>query len=143
MTVDLSSTYLDWAEDNLDLNGLADARHTLVRADAKAWLSAQVDEPERYDLVVCDPPSFSTSKRMTGSFNVQRDHPRLIEDLRAILAPGGIVYFSTNFLGFELRESAVRGLEVEELTPASIPEDFHRKEIHRCWRLVAPRGAGR
>ncbi len=140
VTVDLSDTYLDWAEDNLDLNGLADARHTLVRADAKAWLSAQRDEPERYDLVVCDPPSFSTSKKMTGSFNVQRDHPRLIEDLRAILAPGGILYFSTNFLGFELRESAARGLEVEEITPASIPEDFHRKEIHRCWRMVAPRG---
>jgi 23S rRNA (cytosine1962-C5)-methyltransferase len=142
-TVDLSSTYLDWAEDNLDLNGLADARHTLVRADAKAWVSAQRDEPERYELVVCDPPSFSTSKRMTGSFNVQRDHPRLIEDIRAILAPGGILYFSTNFLGFELREAAVRGMEVEELTPASIPEDFHRKEIHRCWRLVAPRSGGR
>ena len=142
VTVDLSSTYLDWAEDNLDLNGLADARHTLVRADAKAWVSAQRDEPERYDLVVCDPPSFSTSKRMTGSFNVQRDHPRLIEDIRAILSPGGILYFSTNFLGFELRESAVRGMEVEELTPASIPEDFHRKDIHRCWRLVAPRGGG-
>lgn len=142
-TVDLSSTYLDWAEDNLDLNGLADSRHVLIRADAKAWVAAQRDEPQRYELVVCDPPSFSASKRMTGSFNVQRDHPRLIEDIRAVLAPGGVLYFSTNFLGFELRESAVRGMEVEELTPASIPEDFHRKDIHRCWRMVAPRARGR
>ncbi|WP_240360379.1 class I SAM-dependent methyltransferase [Pyxidicoccus caerfyrddinensis] len=137
-TVDLSNTYLDWAEANLDLNGLADARHVLVRADAKAWVEAQADEPERYDLVVCDPPSFSTSKKMSGSFNVQRDHPRLLAAIRALLAPGGVVYFSTNFLGFELSDAAARGMDVEEITPGSIPEDFQRKEIHRCWRMVAP-----
>lgn len=139
-TVDLSNTYLDWAEDNLELNGLADARHLLVRADAKAWLEAQARSgAERYDLVVCDPPSFSTSKRMAGTFDVQRDHVRMLEHLRAILSPGGVLYFSTNYLGFELKESATRGMEkVEELTPRSIPEDFQRKEIHRCWRMVAP-----
>src|SRR5690606_1581600 len=69
VTVDLSNTYLDWAEENLALNGLADARHTLIRADVMPWLEAQRDEPDRYDLVVCDPPSFSTSKRMSGAFN--------------------------------------------------------------------------
>ncbi|HZI11056.1 MAG TPA: class I SAM-dependent methyltransferase [Myxococcus sp.] len=138
VTVDLSNPYLDWAEDNVELNGLADARHVLIRADAKAWVEAQAREPERYDLVVCDPPSFSTSKKMSGSFNVQRDHPRLLSAIRALLAPGGVLYFSTNFLGFQLTESAVGDMEVEELTPHSIPEDFQRKEIHRCWRMVAP-----
>lgn len=138
VSVDLSGTYLDWAEENLALNGLADARHTLIRADVLPWLEAQRDEPDRYALIVCDPPSFSTSKRMSGSFNVQRDHPRLLAALRAVLSPGGILYFSTNFQGFALQEAATRGLEVEELTPASIPEDFQRKEIHRCWRMVTP-----
>jgi 23S rRNA (cytosine1962-C5)-methyltransferase len=141
VTVDLSGNYLDWAEENLALNGLADARHTLIRADVLPWLEEQAGEPDRYELIVCDPPSFSTSKRMSGSFNVQRDHPRLLKALQAVLAPGGVLYFSTNFLGFELSEAATRGLEVEELTPGSIPEDFQRKEIHRCWRMVAPRGA--
>jgi 23S rRNA (cytosine1962-C5)-methyltransferase len=56
-----------------------------------------------------------------------------------VLAPGGVLYFSTNFLGFTLNDDAVRESEIEELTPASIPEDFQRKEIHRCWRMVAPR----
>jgi 23S rRNA (cytosine1962-C5)-methyltransferase len=140
VTVDLSSTYLDWAEENLALNGLADARHTLIRADVLPWLQAQADEPERYELVVCDPPSFSTSKRMSGSFNVQKDHPRLLSALRQVLAPGGVLYFSTNFLGFELSPSALQGFKAEELTPASIPEDFQRKEIHRCWRMVASPG---
>ncbi len=88
--------------------------------------------------MVWAPPSFSTSKKMSGSFNVQRDHPRLLAAIRALLAPGGILYFSTNFLGFQLTESAARGMEVEETTPRSIPEDFQRKELHRCWRMVAP-----
>jgi len=140
LSVDLSNTYLDWLEDNLELNGLSSARHTLLRADALAWVEAQRTEPERYDLVVCDPPSFSTSKRMKGTLDVQRDHVRLLQALRELLAPGGILYFSTNYLGFELKESAVRDYAShEELTPGSLPEDFQRKEIHRCWRLVAPR----
>jgi 23S rRNA (cytosine1962-C5)-methyltransferase len=145
LSIDLSNTYLDWAEDNLALNGLSDARHTLLRADALAWVLAQRQQPEeRFDLVVCDPPSFSTSKRMQGSFNVQRDHVRMVEGLRALLSPGGLLYFSTNFQGFELKESATRGFaRVEELTPGSIPEDFQREEVHRCWRLVAPDTAGR
>ncbi|MCY1080832.1 class I SAM-dependent methyltransferase [Archangium lansingense] len=143
-SVDLSNTYLDWAEDNLALNKLSDPRHTLLRADAMAWVQDQRKEPEQtFDLVVCDPPSFSTSKKMQGSFNVQRDHVRLLEGIRELLSPGGVLYFSTNFLGFELKDSATRDFEgVEELTPDSIPEDFQRKEIHRCWRMVAPR-AGR
>ncbi|SET23594.1 class I SAM-dependent methyltransferase [Stigmatella erecta] len=138
VTVDLSNNYLDWAEENLALNSLAHANHALIRADVPAWLEAQRDEPDRYELIVCDPPSFSTSKRMSGSFNVQRDQSRLLEALQAVLAPGGVLYFSTNFLGFTLNAAAVRNLEIEELTPASIPEDFQRKEIHRCWRMVAP-----
>ncbi len=139
-TVDLSNTYLDWAEENLALNGLSAPRHTLIRADVLPWLEEQAEEPDRYELIVCDPPSFSTSKRMSGSFNVQRDHSRLLAAIRAVLAPGGVLYFSTNFLGFELKDTAIRDFEkVEELTPASIPEDFQRKEIHRCWRMVAPR----
>ncbi|MFY0529586.1 class I SAM-dependent methyltransferase [Archangium gephyra] len=144
-SVDLSNTYLDWAEENLALNGLSDPRHTLLRADAMAWVQDQRHEPEQlFDLVVCDPPSFSTSKKMQGSFNVQRDHVRLLEGIRELMAPGGILYFSTNFLGFELKDTAVRSYEgVEELTPGSIPEDFQRQEIHRCWRMVAPGAARR
>ncbi|HYO70482.1 MAG TPA: class I SAM-dependent methyltransferase [Archangium sp.] len=145
LSVDLSNTYLDWAEENLALNKLSDPRHTLLRADAMAWVQDQRQELEQtFDLVVCDPPSFSTSKKMQGSFNVQRDHVRLLEGIRELMNPGGVLYFSTNFLGFELKDTALRGYEaVEELTPGSIPEDFQRQEIHRCWRMVAPRAGGR
>lgn len=135
-TVDLSNTYCDWAIDNLELNGLWNDRQEIVRGDVLEWLSYAVEQRFEFDLVVLDPPSFSTSKKMQKSFNVQRDHVLLIRDVVSLLSPGGVLYFSTNFLGFELREEKLRDVKVEELTPGSIPEDFHFKAIHRCWRMV-------
>lgn len=134
-SVDLSGTYLDWAEDNLALNKLSGAHHLLVQGDVLAWLAAQQQEPSRFDVIVLDPPSFSTSKRMDKTFNVQRDHPRVLSQVMELLAPKGILYFSTNFLGFSPQFEKLSPRSVEELTPGSIPEDFRRKEIHRCWRF--------
>lgn len=129
-TVDLSNTYCDWAARNLRLNGFSEAReHQLVRADVLGWLDAAKGP---FDLVVLDPPSFSASKKMERSLNVQRDHRRLIEQVMGLLSPGGTLYFSNNFLGFELD---ARLSPAEELTPRSIPEDF-RRGVHRCWRFT-------
>jgi 23S rRNA (cytosine1962-C5)-methyltransferase len=133
-SVDLSNRYCTWAEDNLELNGLAGAKHKVIRADVKAWLESA--EPAKYDLVVLDPPSFSTSKRMAGTLDVQRDHVRLVQRVLELIAPGGALYFSTNFQGFSLNERAFEGSDWKELTPSSIPEDFHFREIHRCWRAL-------
>lgn len=134
VSVDLSGTYLDWAQDNLALNGLDEPRHRLVEADVLQWLEAAREPP--FELIVLDPPSHSTSKRMTRSFDVQRDHRRLLELTLARLAEGGALYFSTNFTRFQLDPRAVEGLVAEELTPRSLPEDFQRKDIHRCWRIT-------
>ncbi len=131
-TVDLSSAYCDWAERNLGLNGFATGpAHQVVRADVLAWLETARGP---FDLVVLDPPSFSASKKMDKSLNVQRDHARLIERVLSLLAPGGQLYFSTNYLDFELDR---RLSAEEELTPKSIPEDF-RRTVHRCWRFARP-----
>lgn len=141
-TVDLSATYLEWAGRNLELNGLRpDRRHQLIRADVLQWLEAAAAEGPAYDLVVLDPPPFSTSKRMQRDFNVQRDHPRLLQTTLALLRPGGVLYFSTNFQGFRLQTEKVPGARFEELTPGSLPEDFARKDIHRLWRITAEEGA--
>jgi 23S rRNA (cytosine1962-C5)-methyltransferase len=128
-TVDLSPHYLEWAKRNFALNGFATGReHELVRADALEWVGHTRGQ---YDVIVLDPPSFSVSKRMEKRFEVQRHHHRLIERVQGLLAPGGSLYFSTNYLSFEL-DAALQ--PVEELTPGSIPKDF-RREIHRCWRF--------
>jgi 23S rRNA (cytosine1962-C5)-methyltransferase len=129
-SVDLSPAYCAWASRNLDRNGLGHARHQVIAADALAWLETARGP---FDLAVVDPPTFSASRKMGRRFEVQRDHRHLLERVLELMAPGGTVYFSTNFLGFELDP---RLRPVEELTPASIPEDF-RRTVHRCWRLVA------
>ena len=130
-TVDLSATYLDWAGRNLALNGVRGGEHHLVRADCLQW----VDQARgQWDLIVLDPPPHSTSKGMRGDFNVQRDQRRLLERALALLAPGGVLYFSTNYRGFRLE---LQGLPAhfEELTPRSLPPDFHQRDVHRCWRI--------
>ena len=137
-TVDLSNTYLDWAEDNLRLNELATEAQLLVRADVLQWVEEERGR-RKFDLIGLDPPSFSTSKAMTRTWNVQRDHPKLLADVLEMLAPGGTLYFSTNFLGFELKPGQLsRDWRFEELTPGSLPEDIRFKKIHRCWRITAP-----
>jgi 23S rRNA (cytosine1962-C5)-methyltransferase len=132
-SVDLSNTYLDWARANLALNGLDGARHELVRADVLTWL--RESRRRRYDLVFLDPPSFSSSKRMDQSFEVERDHPRLLADVLALLSPRGVLYFSTNFRGFELDPDELEA-DVEELTPGSLPEDFRDRRVHRLFRIT-------
>lgn len=133
-SVDLSNTYLDWARDNLALNGLAGPDHALVRADATRWLATA--GREAFDLVVLDPPSFSSSKAMEGTLDIQRDHAALLRDALRALAPAGVLYFSTNFTGFTLDPAALDGTSWRELTPGSIPEDIRNRKVHRCWRAV-------
>lgn len=132
-SVDLSPTYLEWAAANLAGNGLAGARHRLVQADALRWLAA---ERGHYDLVFCDPPTFSNSAR-AADFDVQREQVRLVELAIARLAPEGTLLFSNNFRRFRLDPSLSERYAVEEVpTRDSIPPDFERTpRIHRLWRI--------
>ena len=133
-SVDLSKTYLDWARRNLALNGLSD-RQRLEQADVMAWLEEDRGE---YDLIFIDPPTFSNSKRMEGVFDVQRDHVALLDLAMARLAPGGTLYFSNNFRKFVLDPGMVERYAVEEITGATLDEDFRRNsKIHRAWKLQA------
>ncbi len=138
-SVDLSGTYLQWCADNLALNGIGGSRHQLVQADALAWLEA---DRGQYDLVFCDPPTFSNSKR-AGDFDIQAVHVRLLRAAVARLAPGGVLYFSNNFRRFRLDDEALAAFaHLEEITPSTLPPDFERNpRIHRTWRLTATRRA--
>jgi 23S rRNA (cytosine1962-C5)-methyltransferase len=130
-SVDLSATYLDWAGRNLALNAVAGAQHALVRADCLRWMEETLGT---WDLVVLDPPPHSTSKGMRGDFNVQRDQRRMLSRTLGLLAPGGVLYFSTNYKGFRLEPEGLPA-RFEELTPRSLPPDFHQRDVHRCWRI--------
>ena len=134
-TVDLSNTYLQWAEDNFRLNGLAGRRHRFVRDDALSFLKFHPPGPT-YDLAVVDPPTFSNSKKTDDVWDVQQGHAELLSLLIALMAPGGVIFFSTNSRRFKLAESELHGVSIREISRQTVPEDFRNQRIHRCWRMV-------
>jgi len=131
--VDLSGTYLDWSAQNLALNGIAGPKHRLIQADAMKWLEADRGE---YELIFCDPPTFSNSAR-AEDFDTQRDHVRLLRAAVARLAPDGLLIFSNNFRRFRLDDAAVAEFAtVREISPQTLDPDFERNpRIHRTWEL--------
>ncbi len=140
-SVDLSNTYCAWAERNLALNGVDAARHRVVRADVFAWLrdavaAFEAGDREAVDLIVVDPPTFSNSKAMPGILDIQRDHPWLLRQCLALLAPGGTIWFSTNLRTFALDPLVASRARFVEQTPKTIPPDFRDRRIHRCWRIA-------
>jgi len=140
-SVDLSRTYLDWAGRNWDANGLDHARHRRVAADVREHLGEARRRGERWDLAVVDPPTFSNSKRMDYTWDIQRDHPGLLADVAAVMAPGGVIWFSTNRDRFKLDAGAApRGATVTDETAATIPPDVRDPHAHRAWRIALPRG---
>jgi len=137
-TVDLSRTYLDWAERNLSLNGINSRQHELIQADCREWLQEGPRGPKRYDLIFLDPPTFSNSKRMEGVLDVERDHAALIDSCVRLLAPGGLIVFSTNAQRFKLEESLGVRHAVRDISAATLPKDFERNpRIHRCFEIRA------
>ena len=140
-TVDMSRTYLEWAQRNLDLNGFTGREHVLVQADALEWVR---NAPAGgWDLVFLDPPTFSNSKRMSETLDVQRDHVALLEATLRLIRPGGMLVFSTNFTRFELDASVTALAQVEDISRATVPKDYERNpRIHRCF-LMRPTGSGR
>lgn len=133
-TVDLSSTYLNWAKENFKANQLSLAKHTFVKADVKEWIK---QTPSKlYDIVVLDPPTISRSKMMKTKFEVQPDHIELINHTLQHVKPGGILYFSNNFRDFQLEPSQIEASHIEDISLQSIPQDFRNKKIHYCWRII-------
>ncbi|TLM66756.1 MAG: hypothetical protein FDZ70_10330 [Actinobacteria bacterium] len=144
LTVDLSATYLDWARRNLEANGIAcgdGTPHRLERADVLAWLAAGSAPGRAYDLIVCDPPAFSSSKRMEGTLDVQRDHVAPLDGCARLLAPGGTLYFSTNLRSFRMEWQPPAGFSEADITAETVPPDFARTpRIHVCRRIVRDGG---
>lgn len=136
LTVDMNAGYCEWARRNLSLNGFDDDdRHRVVQADCVDWLWKR--RPPSFDLIVCDPPTFSNSKKMSQPFSVAKDHGWMLEHCFDRLRDDGVMYFSTNDRSFHLEDEVLSAWTSHaEITPASIPEDFRNRKIHRCWRLV-------
>ncbi|RLQ22872.1 bifunctional 23S rRNA (guanine(2069)-N(7))-methyltransferase RlmK/23S rRNA (guanine(2445)-N(2))-methyltransferase RlmL [Seongchinamella sediminis] len=138
-SVDMSNTYLGWLRKNLAHNGLAETRHHLVRANCLQWLE---EDSGSYDLILLDPPSFSNSKSMDDSFDVQRDHPQLLRAAMARLRGDGTLYFSNNRRGFSLDAGIAQQFSCRDITNNTLDPDFQRKrKVHCCWQITHRQGA--
>lgn len=135
-TVDKSTTYIEWARENLALNAFTGPEHNFVRSDIREFLG-QLKARDQWDLAVVDPPTFSNTKDADDVWDVQRDHAELLITLAHHITPGGTVFFSTNFRRFKLDEAALAAhYTIRDITRQTIPDDFRNQRIHACWRLV-------
>ena len=134
-TVDMSRTYLNWARDNMRHNGLTSWQHKFEQADCLDWLRHC---EQTFDLIFIDPPTFSNSKRMDDTFDVQRDHIDVMAMLKKILNPDGLIVFSNNKRQFKMDFNGLAelGLVAENISAKTLPKDFARNpHIHNSWLI--------
>jgi 23S rRNA (guanine2445-N2)-methyltransferase / 23S rRNA (guanine2069-N7)-methyltransferase len=132
-TVDLSEKYLVRAQANLSLNGFGGPLHQFTAADCLQWLKSCQD---RYGVIFVDPPTFSNSRHKKIVFDVQQDHPTLLQLAMNRLAQNGVLFFSTNYRKFQLDTELEKEFIIKEITDQTLPKDFQGKSnIHRCWQL--------
>ncbi len=140
-TVDMSNTYLNWAKENLSINGYLDnvyaqGKHKYIREDCLKWMQQAIHDNQKYQLIFIDPPTFSNSKKMETSLDINRDHAALLSGCLALLADDGQIIFSTNARSFKLDSSIKEDCFINEITAKTTTEDFRRKPLHRCWCLA-------
>ena len=134
VSVDLSPKYIEWAQNNYQLNDIDPAQHELVKADCSEWVKAQLGGGTRFDLIFLDPPTFSNSTAMDQDWDVQKNHKSMIDDCMAILNDAGTLIFSNNYRRFKLAPEVTEKYVVENRTRWSIQRDFARNpKIHQCW----------
>jgi 23S rRNA (cytosine1962-C5)-methyltransferase len=133
-SVDLSKTYLAWAERNMQLNFPGFGHHQIVHADVKQYLSQLANNS--YDLIVIDPPTFSNSKRMEDFLDIQRDHVQLLNECLRILSGEGLIFFSTNYTKFELASDQLNAATIKDITKATTPFDFAGKLNRQCFKIT-------
>ena len=134
VTVDLSKTYLNWAQRNMQLDGFTDpAKYKFIHADVLQYLRSIPENS--FDLIILDPPTFSNSKRMEDILDIQRDHVKLINDCLLTLNPGGKIYFSTNYKKFVLDTRSIQSPSIKDITKQTTPFDFEGKINRVCYLI--------
>jgi len=134
VTVDLSKTYLGWAQRNMKLNEFTDlSKYKFIHADVLQYLHTI---PENYfDLVILDPPTFSNSKRMEDILDIQRDHVELINDCLRVIKTGGKIYFSSNYKRFVLDTASIQSSLIKDITKQTTPFDFEGRINRVCYLI--------
>jgi len=129
-SVDASSGYTEWARDNFGANRLNVKRHDFIVGDCQKVLADLGRQGTCYDIIIMDPPSFSTTSK--GSFNTRGGTSGLVAAALPLLAAGGLLIASSNHQKVtveeylkELRRGALQaGSELRVISLAGQPADF-------------------
>ena len=134
VSVEMNPNYIQWCQRNMSLNKMSvNNKHQLVQADCLVYLKKK--QPP-FDLIICDPPTFSNSKRMKESFDINRDYPSLLTDCLSLLRKNGTLLFSTNSQKFKLDPQQLpNSAQLNEITHKTVPPDFMKQKSHRCWEI--------
>lgn len=133
-SVDLSNTYMDWAKKNFQLNNIPLGNHNFFVENALEYLS-KVEN--KFDLIILDPPTFSNSKSMQSDFDVERDQEFLVDHCMRAINEKGVLYFSNNRRKFKLSPILQSKYQITNITPRTIPIDFHDQKIHHTFKITA------
>lgn len=101
-SVDVSKQYLDWARENFGLNRLNPKRHKFVDGDCFEVLAQMVQQHQLYDIILMDPPSFSTTSK--NRFTTSGGTARLVTLALNLLQPGGLLITSSNHQKVDLAD---------------------------------------
>ena len=134
VSVDMSKTYTNWSIENFENNNLSLEQNVLINKNVFDYLN---DKKEKglFDIIILDPPSFSNSKKMDRTLDIQRDHIDLINLCANRLSEEGVIYFSNNLRSFKLDSSLLDNYKIEDISDKTIPEDFRDKKIHSCFLI--------
>ncbi|MEE2742432.1 MAG: class I SAM-dependent methyltransferase [Bdellovibrionota bacterium] len=134
-SIDLSNTYLKWGKENFKLNQLDPEKHYFVKENVLLHLEKCQNLGKSFDLIYCDPPTFSNSKKMSENFEIQEDHEKLIERCMSVLSAKGSLYFSGHKKNFKLSYEITSKFEVSDMSIKSVPLDFRNKKIHYLYKI--------
>ncbi|QLE78356.1 bifunctional 23S rRNA (guanine(2069)-N(7))-methyltransferase RlmK/23S rRNA (guanine(2445)-N(2))-methyltransferase RlmL [Francisella sp. Scap27] len=132
-SVDMSNTYLDWGKRNFTLNNIDASKHEFIQSDCIGWLKSNT---QKFDVIFLDPPTFSNSKRMDDTLDVQRDHEMLVNLAMNSLTKDGVLYFSNNYRRFKMSQEVLDRYNCENIDEKCLSRDFlSNKNIHNCWKI--------
>ncbi len=131
--IDMSNTYLQWSKDNFIANEIELTKHSFIRADVFTYLKEY--KGDKFDLIFLDPPTFSNSKKMENTLDIERDQKELITGCMNALTDDGLLIFSNNKRGFRLEQEILDIYNVKDITKVTIPEDFKDNKIHVCFEI--------
>lgn len=134
-SVDMSNTYSEWARENFLLNEIPLKNNSIVRADCLKFLDEEILTKQKYDLIIIDPPTISRSKKMDQMFDIQENYIFLIKKALQLLSKEGVIFFSTNSRKFSFNSDYFPLCLIVEISHKTIPFDFHKARIHRCWKI--------